>query len=71
MKIELNDEQVRALTVLKKGLHFHDHFGPAADDKQIYVTKGDTLYEFASLTDDLVLRLGHLRAIASILGQSV
>jgi hypothetical protein len=62
----LSPEQLEAINTLREGLQFHDHFGPASDDKHIYVIKGESLYEFASLSSDRVLCLGTLRDLLSI-----
>lgn len=63
----MSPEVQRSLRQLKEGLEFHDHFGPASDDEQIFVSKGDTLYEFASLEGEGALRLGDLRNILTLL----
>lgn len=69
-EVAMTLEQEGAVRALIEGLAFHDSFSPRSDDAQIYVSEtGDHLYEFASLHSNECLRLGHLRAIASIFTQ--
>jgi hypothetical protein len=63
----MTNEQLDSIQRLRDGLKFHDYFGHARDDAQVYVTKGEILYEFASLEGEGALRLGDLRNILVVL----
>lgn len=65
----MTEEQLRALRKLKQGITHADGYGPPiSDDSALFMTdeNAETLYELATAEGQLTL--GHLRDIASLLG---
>lgn len=65
----MTEEQKRALRRLKQGLEHFDKYDPLmSDDEPIYTAPNscETIFEFA--TESGQLTVGHLRDIASLLG---